>query len=102
MASAAGGDPRQLTIPVAGERHELPQLLPGGRAVLFTILSAKAPARAAICSIDPGETRHLLEGIGARFVGSGHVVFGRQGQLWAVAFDPVSLQTRGTARPVRD
>ena len=29
-------------------------------------------------------------------------MFGRRGQLWAVAFDPVSLHTLGTARPVRD
>jgi eukaryotic-like serine/threonine-protein kinase len=102
MASAAGGDARQLTVPQAGERHELPQLLPGGRAVLFTILSAKTPARAAVFSLETGDTRDLLEGIGARFVNSGHLVFGREGKLWAVAFDPVSLQTRGTARPIRD
>ena len=102
MDSAGGGDPIQLTVPVGGERHELPQVLPGGRAVLFTILSAKTPARAAILILDTGETRDLIEGIGARFVNSGHVIFGRQGQLWAVAFDPVSLRIYGTARPVRD
>ena len=102
MASAAGGDSRQLTVPAAGERHELPQILPGGRTVLFTILSAKTQPRAAILFLDTGETRDLFEGTGARFVSSGHVVFGRRGQLWAVAFDPVSLHTLGTARPVRD
>ncbi len=52
--------------------------------------------------IETGETRPLFEAVGARFVGSGHVVFGRQGRLWAVAFDPDALQTRGEARPVRD
>ena len=102
MTSAAGAETRQLTVPAPGERHELPQILPGGRAVLFTILSVKAPARAAVFLLDTGDTRDLLEGIGARFVDSGHLVFGRQGQLWAVAFDPLSLHTRGTARPVRD
>jgi len=102
MASAAGGDSRQLTVPAPEERHELPQILSGGRAVLFTILSTRTPARAAIFVFDTGETRDLFEGIGARFVSSGHVVFGRQGQLWAVAFDPVSLRTQGSARPVRD
>jgi serine/threonine-protein kinase len=102
MASAAGGDARQLTVPQAGERHELPQILPGGRAVLFTILSATRPARAVIFSLDTRDTRDLLEGIGARFVSSGHLVFGRAGKLWAIAFDPVALQTRGPARPIRD
>jgi serine/threonine-protein kinase len=102
MASATGGDARQLTVPEAGERHELPQILPGARAVLFTILSATRPARAVIFSLDTRNTRDLLEGTGARFVSSGHLVFGRAGKLWAVAFDPVSLQTRGIARPIRD
>jgi serine/threonine-protein kinase len=102
MASAATGESRQLTIPAAGERHELPQILPGGRAILFTVLSTNGPPRAAIFLLDTGETRDLLDGAGARFISSGHVVFGRQGQLWAVAFDPASLQTHGTARVVRD
>lgn len=102
IASAPGGDARQLTVPRAGERHELPQLLPGSRAVLFTILSAKTPTRAAVFSLDTGDTRELLEAVGARYVSSGHLVFGREGKLWAVAFDPVSLQTRGTARSIRD
>ena len=29
-------------------------------------------------------------------------MFGLQGKLWAIGFDPNSLQTRGPARPVRD
>ncbi len=101
-ASATGGEPRQLTAPKQGERHELPQMLPGGRAVLFTILPIDKPPRAAVHLLGSGETRSLFEGMGARFVGSGHVVFGRQERLWAVGFDPDSLQTLGAARPVRD
>ena len=77
-------------------------MLPGGRAVLFTILAIDKPPRAAVHLLETGETRSLFEGIGARFVGSGHVVFGRQERLWAVGFDPDSLQTLGAARPVRD
>ena len=102
MASPAGGEPRQLTRPAEGERHELPQMLPGGRAVLFTILSSNGPSRAAVHLLETGETRALFEGTGARFVESGHVVFGRQGKLWAAGFDPVALEVRGEARPIRD
>jgi serine/threonine-protein kinase len=102
LTSVTGGEPRQLTVPAKDERHELPQLLPGGRVVLFTILSAKNPSRAAVYLLDTGETRHLFEGSGARFIRSGHVVFGLQGKIWAVGFDTNSLQTRGAARPVRD
>jgi len=100
--SASGGESRQLTVPEEGERHELPQILPGGRAVLFTILSAKKPARAAVYVFDTGKTRDLFEGTGARYASSGHLVFGRQGKLWAVGFNPSSLQARGAARAVRD
>jgi eukaryotic-like serine/threonine-protein kinase len=102
LASTTGGEPRQLTFPAQGERHELPQMLPGDRAVLFTILASAGPPRAAVLVLETGETRPLFEAVGARFVGSGHVVFGRQGKLWAVAFDPDSLDTLGAARPVRD
>jgi Tol biopolymer transport system component len=102
MVSTAGGEPRQLTAPKQGERHELPQMLPGGRAVLFTILANEKPSRAAVHLLETGETRLLFEGIGARFVRAGYVVFGLQERLWAVAFDPESLQTLGAARPVRD
>ena len=62
MTSAAGGESRQLTIPEDGERHELPQLLPGGRGVLFTILAAKKPPRAAVVLLDTGEARDVFEG----------------------------------------
>jgi eukaryotic-like serine/threonine-protein kinase len=55
-----------------------------------------------ISGLDSSETRDLFEGTGARFVNSGHVVFGRHDKLWAVGFDLDSLQTRGVARPVRD
>jgi hypothetical protein len=89
-------------VPEDGERHELPQLLPGGAAVLFTILSVERPSRAAVYGFDGGETRDLFEGTGARYVHSGHLVFGRQGKLWATGFNPDSLQTRGAAHPVRD
>ena len=102
LSATNGGEPRQLTAPEQGERHELPELLPGGRAVLFSMLSLKEPPKAALYLLGSGETRPLFEGIGARFVSSGHVVFGRQGKLWAVAFDLESLRVVGAARPVRD
>jgi serine/threonine protein kinase len=102
MVSAAGGTARQLTRPGEGERHELPQLLPGGRAVLFTTLATNRPSRVAAYLLETGEIRELFEGIGARFVDSGHVVFGRQDRLWAAGFDVDALEVRGDARPVRD
>gem|GEM_PF-509240 len=100
--NAAGGERRQLTVPGQGERHEMPQLLPRGDAVLFTMFPLSGAPQVAIHLIETGETRRLFEGIGARFLETGHIVFGRQGKLWAVAFDPETLQTSGAAQPVRD
>lgn len=102
LVSTSGGEPRQLSMPERGDRHELPQMLPGGRAVLFTIFASDKPPRVAVHILASGETRSLFEGVAARFVRSGHLVFGRQGKLWAVGFDPGSLKTVGTARVVRD
>jgi serine/threonine-protein kinase len=102
MVAAAGSEPRQLTRPGEGERHELPQLLPGGRAVLFTIVATNRPPRAAVYLLDSEDTRTLFEGIAARFVETGHVVFGQQGKLWAVGFHPGTLEILGEARPLRD
>ncbi len=100
--SASGSELRQLTVPGQAERHEMPQLLAGGAAVLFTILSLNGPPHVAVHVPETGETRTLLQGIGARYLDTGHIVFGRQGRLWAVGFDLRTLQTRGVARPVRD
>ncbi len=58
LASTTGGEPRQLTFPAQGERHELPQMLPGDRAVLFTILASTGPPRAAVLFSRPA--RHAL------------------------------------------
>jgi serine/threonine-protein kinase len=80
----------------------MPQLLPGGDAVLFTIIPLNGPPHVAVHLIETGATRRLFEGIAARFLDTGHIVFGRQDKLWGVAFDPKALQTHGLAHPVRD
>ncbi|HEU4926579.1 MAG TPA: protein kinase, partial [Vicinamibacterales bacterium] len=109
---AAGGVPRVLTVPdsAKGEvSHLLPQFLPGGRAVLFTLRAGLnvAPSRIEVVLTDTSERRVVAEsGINARYAATGHVVFGGDGllagTLWAVPFDPVSLQTTGPASRVLD
>jgi hypothetical protein len=98
-ASSSAGKPRQLTVPAAGERHELPHMLPGGRAVLFTILPSNGPPQVAVHLLESGETRSLFEGVGGRFVDSGHLVFGRQGSSGRSRSIPA--RSRHSERPVR-
>ena len=103
----AGGTPELLTTADA-ERGELghlwPHALPGGTDVLFTILTSPsgnalaldARASVAVLSLDTGEHHIVIEdGYNARYVPTGHLVFGRQGALWGVPFDLDRLATTG-------
>ena len=41
-----------------------------------------------------------MKGSGARFFATGHVIFGREGSLWAVPFDESRMTVTGEAVPV--
>jgi serine/threonine-protein kinase len=105
--SAGGGKPERLTTvdESAGERsHRAPQLLPEGKALLFTIETAKGP-RAALLSMDGLETRYIEEAGEAslaQYIDTGHLIFARSNRLMAAAFDPGSLRLTGNAAPVLD
>jgi serine/threonine-protein kinase len=103
----AGGPPTVLTQPdrAQGEAdHFWPELLPGGRAVLFTITAATGgldAAQVAVLDLQTGKRRILVRGgHHARYVPSGHLVYAAAGTLRAVPFDLARLETRGTPVPV--
>src|SRR6266566_5657800 len=65
--SAAGGTPKVLTVPDRrkGEySHRWPQILPGGKAVLFTIWTGASfdDARIGVLSLQTGEQRTWWKG----------------------------------------
>ena len=98
--SAAGGTPARVTTPdtVKGERHLLPQPLPGGRAILFTTMNSveSETANVVLQSLDNAEQRVLIPGgADARYVSTGHLVYMRIGTLMAVPFDVQSRQVTG-------
>ncbi len=101
--SAAGGMPKPLTVPdhKKGEySHRWPEVLPGGKAVLFTVWSSSGAsfddAQIDVLSLETGERRVLIEGgTYARYVPSGHLVYARAGGLLAVPFDLKRLQVTG-------
>ncbi len=100
---AAGGEPTLLTTPDPEEgRHNWPEFLPDGRAVLFTISKGRpiSDKKIAVLSLESGEMKILVDGMGPRFAASGHLVFGREASLWAVPFDPDRLTVEGTPAPV--
>jgi len=107
--SGAGGEPTVFTAidKTKGERtHRWPQAVPGEDLVLFTVGTMDSPESyddARIQAIRPstGEQRTVLERASmARYVPSGHLVFGREGFLFAVPFDVDSLEVRGSPVPV--
>ena len=105
--AAAGGPTTVLTRPdrAQGEADHLwPELLPGGRAVLFTITALTGgldAAQVAVLDLQTGTRKILVRGGShAHYVPSGHLVYAAAGTLRAVAFDLARLETRGTPVPV--
>jgi serine/threonine-protein kinase len=103
----SGGAPEILTRPARdrGEGdHLFPQLLPGGKAVLFTVTTltgAADGAQVAILDLESRTWRTLIRGGSqAQYLPSGHLVYVAGGALWAIPFDRSSMETRGTARVV--
>jgi serine/threonine-protein kinase len=98
--SASGGPPEVLTSPdvTKGEQdHKWPEILPGGRAVLYSFSTADVvttdDAHIAVLSLDTGEEKLLLEGgHGPRYAPTGHLVYARGGTLRAVKFDLERLE----------
>jgi serine/threonine-protein kinase len=105
---AAGGDVEQLTTVDAakGETgHRGPHVLPGGRAVLFTIFHTSDVKQADIglLDLDTREYRVLVQGgTSPQYVRSGHLLFARERTLLAVPFDASRLEVRGTPVPVAE
>ena len=103
--AAVGGEPVLLTTPNPehGEvDHAWPEMLPGGHAVLFTIVANPIDeSQIAVLSLDTGEQKVLVRGGSfPRYASTGHLLYGVQGNLWAVGFDPDQLETRGDPVPV--
>ena len=107
QVGAAGGPVTVLTRPnrAGGDfDHLWPELLPDGRAVLFTIWPTTGgidAAEVAVLDRRTGMQRVLVRGgFHAQYVPSGHLVYAAANTLRAVAFNPVTLETQGTPVPV--
>ena len=80
--------------------HRLMDVLPGGRAVLFTRgtsdLTTWDDASIAVLDLETGRHQILIEGgTNPRYSTTGHLVYARAGSLLAVAFDADSLEAQG-------
>jgi serine/threonine-protein kinase len=108
--AATGGAPRAVTSPdrEAGTKtHRFPQLLPGGRAVLFMIgtayMTSYDEAQIAVLDLETGEQKILIEGgLCPRYISTGHIVYGRSGSMLALPFDVDRLEVTGPPFTVLD
>jgi serine/threonine-protein kinase len=109
--SADGGKPQPLTkVGDKGDAtHRWPQVLPGGRAVLFTshkIVAGFDDATIEAMVFRTGERKTLVRGgYFGRYIGSGnhgYLLYVHEGVLFGVPFDPETLTVHGAPTPVLD
>jgi len=106
--SSAGGTPVPLTELQGQERtHRWPQILPGGKAVIFTAENTTTgfdDARIEAMNLPDHKRKHLLNGgTFGRYLpvaGNGYLTYINRGTLFAVAFDVEKLEIKGSALPV--
>jgi eukaryotic-like serine/threonine-protein kinase len=120
---AGGGESKVLTKPDPKQRevnHWFPSVLPGGRAVLFTITTLSGPESSQIAALDlqSGDRKILIRGGSqAEYVDpltgsergpstgsmrAGYLVYAVAGTLRAVRFDPVRLEVLSDPVPIVD
>ena len=105
QVAAAGGEARTLTSLDASRdevSHTDPIVLPGGGTVLFTCLTrAMGTERIESISVEGGARSVVVERATTPvWSPTGHLLFAREGAVWAVPFDPDAAAVRGTAVPV--
>jgi serine/threonine-protein kinase len=95
---STGGEAQVLVEPEGNRQYWYPQVLPGGGAVLFTLSRASARDAGGVFALNlaTGKTQMVIpDAVAGRYMPTGHLVFLRGGDLWAVRFDPRQLQTSG-------
>ena len=103
LVSADGGDPRPATqTTVEAGNHQYPQFLPDHRRVLFYSTGAKPGIYLGELG-SPDAVQWLLDADAAIYgAASGHLLFVKNGTLFAQRFDPDRLTLSGSAVTVAE
>ena len=106
--SARGGTPEPMTTLDAREKTQRwPQILPGGKAVLYSSLSPAGKdfdfnqGNLVVQALPNGARKVVVRGgyLG-RYALSGHLLYLHDDTLFAVPFDPERLELTGPSQPV--
>ena len=94
---AAGGEAEAVTTRTNATNHILPDALPGGDGLLFTLHQGpSSQSRIMVVSTQGGDAREILTGTMARYALSGHIVYTTaSGTLMAAPFDADRLDVTG-------
>ncbi len=104
--SAGGGRPDTIATLKASENAEGPEILPDGETLLYTLATSGEPdrwekAQLIAQRIPSGERKVILQqATDARYVPTGHIVYGVGGSLFAVPIDVRTLEVKGRPAPV--
>ncbi len=105
---ASGGTPEAVVPIQEPAEAAAPHLLPGGEWLVFTLTDGVGSgrwdeARIVAQSLKTGERKVLVPGASdSTFVTSNHLLYRSRRTLFAVGFDPVSVQTIGTPETLAD
>ena len=102
--SSAGGT-REAVSTLDKEKgettHRWPQVLPGGKAVLFTVGIGSTDGNIEVQSLETGERKTLqLGGFYGRYLPTGHLVYMSEATLFAAPFDLARLEVTGPPAPI--
>ena len=110
LIQSGGGAATPVTELASGElAHAEPHILPGGKAVLFTVYRGSVVdvnnASIDVISLADHRRKTLVQGgTSPHYVatsnGTGHLVYNHNGTLFAISFDLTRLETRGSAVPI--
>src|SRR5262249_44517841 len=104
--SGDGGRPDTLVKLNAAESAERPEMLPGGKTLLYTLATTFRPDRweksqLVAQQISSGKRKIVLQpATDGRYVPTGHIVYGTGGSLFALPFDLATLEVKGGPVPV--
>jgi serine/threonine-protein kinase len=89
-----------VTVADASLILSAPHSLPGGRALLVTVITENATGRVAVLDLETGRVRQFGPGFGATFA-AGHLVYAsRTGELFRQPFDVAQATPAGTAEQI--
>jgi eukaryotic-like serine/threonine-protein kinase len=94
QVSANGGTAESILKAKSSISIINPQILPGGKSVLYSSYADALQSRIMVQSLKSGETKQLFPGVIAQYLSTGHIVFSLQGNsnLFAVPFDLARLE----------